>query len=248
MKKLSTNIEELVDHGVRLLFPPACVFCGEPVPASGQCCETCAASVRVIASNACHLCGRPLPHEMVPGPCGTCLRRPPPQAATVSLYAYDGPVRDALLAWKLGGQEAGLDWLMQAASPRFQQLFQPEDVLLPVPMPLARLRKSAKHHAADLCRKIAAKTGSEWNWRVLRRQGNQPRQSALSGRHRQRNLRGAFALDKSMFDQISVKGTLWVVDDIHTTGATLRFAARALKPLGRDVHAFTLARVQYRGG
>jgi predicted amidophosphoribosyltransferase len=114
-------------------------------------------------------------------------------------------------------------------------------------MPLARLRKSAKHHAADLCRKIAAKTGSEWNWRVLRRQGKQPRQSALSGRQRQRNLRGAFTLDRNMLEQINVKGRLWVVDDIHTTGATLRFAARALKPLERDVHAFTLARAQHRG-
>ncbi|MDX8410616.1 MAG: double zinc ribbon domain-containing protein [Mariprofundaceae bacterium] len=248
MKKLSTNIEKMVDHGVRLLFPPSCVFCTEPASASGQCCEACAANVRVVAASSCQLCGRPLPDGMAPGPCGSCLRRPPPQVETFSLYAYDGPVRDALLAWKLGGQEAGLDWLIQAASPRLRQLFQPEDVLLPVPMPLSRLRKSAKHHAADLCRKIAEKSGSEWNWRLLRRQGEQPRQSALRGRQRQRNLRGAFALDRRMLDQINGKGKFWVVDDIHTTGATLRFAARALKPLGRDVHAFTLTRVQHRGG
>jgi len=165
----------------------------------------------------------------------------------VSLYAYSGPVRDALLSWKLGNQEAGLAWLAQAAAPRLRELFQPGDLLLPVPMPLSRMRKSAMHHAAELCRCIAATTGADWDWRLLRRQGDQPRQSVLSGRERQRNLRGAFALDQRLIDPSAIKGRLWVVDDIHTTGATLRFAARALKPLGRDVHAFAMARAVERG-
>jgi len=247
MKELSTKMKKLVDHGANLLFPPSCVFCGEPVPESGQCCAACAANIQLIGTDACHACGLPLPHELAPGPCGTCLRMPPPQSSTVSLYAYDGPVRDALLAWKLGGQEAGLDWLLYAASPRLRELFRPEDMLLPVPMPRKRLRKSAKHHAADLCRHIAEMSGSAWNWRLLRRQGEQPRQSALSGRERQRNLRGAFALDGRIRDQLNVTGRLWVVDDIYTTGATLRFAARALKPLACEVHAFALSRAQRRG-
>jgi len=139
-------------------------------------------------------------------------------------------------------------WLMDAAAGRLVELVAPEDLLLPVPMPLVRMRKSGQHHAADLCRMIAAHTGCRWDWQLLRRVGEQPRQSELSGAARRRNLRKAFAMDADYLATAQpVDGRLWVVDDVLTTGTTPACAARALKPMGMPVHTLSLARTPHGG-
>jgi len=197
----------------------------------------------VLPPHCCKSCGLPLPADLAPGPCGSCLRRPPPQTQTLSLYVYDGPVREAILGWKLEGRDAGLLWLLDAAAARLQQVFTPEDVLLPVPMPIRRMRRAGQHHAAELCRHIASIVHCRMDWKLLRRVGEQPRQSALSAGARRRNLARAFRLDTAHWRDMQPVGHLWLVDDIFTTGATVRYACRCLKQTGHPVSAFTLARV-----
>ncbi|MDX8395263.1 MAG: hypothetical protein R8K22_02480 [Mariprofundaceae bacterium] len=165
---------------------------------------------------------------------------------TSSLFSYRGPVREALLAWKLGHDDAAMRWLLETAKSRLQEIFTPHDLLLPVPMPLSRMRKSGQHHTADLCKQISMLTGCRWHWQLLRRNGEQYRQSELSGRARRKNLRKAFQvnldhladLDHSQFQ----KTRIWVVDDILTTGATLHHASKALCMLKQPIRAFSLAR------
>lgn len=198
--------------------------------------------MRPLSPHRCLRCGRSLAEDLAPGPCGRCLKRPPPQLETRALYAYAGPVREALLAWKLTGMDAGLIWLLDAAAPRIRQLFGRADLLLPVPMPLPRMRKKGQHHAADLARRLAAISNAQWDWRLLKRVGEQPRQSSLSGHARRQNLRHAFALDRARIPPACQR--VWIIDDIATTGSTLYHAARAAKGLGKPVLAFTLARVQ----
>jgi len=151
-----------------------------------------------------------------------------------------------MLRWKLGSDDAAVRWLIGVAENRLTELFKPEDMLLPVPMPLSRMRKSGQHHAADLCRMIAQVTGSTWDWRILRRRGQQARQSELSGVARRKNLRKSFYVDEDYLKLIrldkGITGKVWVVDDIVTTGTTLDYAAKALRPLKHPVHAFSLAR------
>ena len=185
--------------------------------------------------------------DLAPGPCGSCLRKPPPQVQTVCLYGYEGPVREAILNWKLQGRDAGLLWLMNAAEQRLKQTFATEDILLPVPMPLNRMRKTGQHHAADLSRHIADITGSRVEWRLLRRTGEQARQSSLAGSKRRRNLGRAFKLNKNAWPDKDVQGRIWVIDDILTTGTTVRQACKALRPLKQPIHAFTLARTKREG-
>ncbi len=60
-------------------------------------------------------------------------------------------MRDAILAWKLQGQDAGVRWLLTSAATTIQEVVQEHDILLPIPMPLARMRKNGRHHASDLC-------------------------------------------------------------------------------------------------
>lgn len=254
MLKLSTQmLQNLSD----MLFPAACPLCGSILPAATShadgCCGDCLKRIHTFPKHACASCGKPLPAALSPGPCGQCLQKPLPQLGTRSLYVYDGAVRDALLAWKLQGDSIALHWLITAASPALQQVFSRHDLLLPVPMPLARMRKSGLHHSADLCRAIAKQTGCTFDWQILRRSAAQQqhslRQSALSGRARQRNLSKAFSLAADYRDKLNAHqpfSKIWVVDDILTTGATLRHACQTLHRAKLPVVAFSFARVIHK--
>ena len=245
MGRLSTKCRYWVNRGVKLLFPPTCLFCHALLKESG-CCRVCLDGVRPHPATICERCGVALPDDLAPGPCGRCLSSPPFQQQTVSLFHYQGPVRDAILSWKLGGDDAAVQWLVKISAPRLKALIQPDDLLLPVPMPISRMRKSGQHHAANLAQMMAAVVGCQWDWQLLKRVGEQERQSALSGVARRKNLRKSFGLNIDHWDEhwksSPVTGQIWVVDDILTTGATLHFASRSLRALKRPISAFSLAR------
>ena len=226
------------------LFPPACLFCQSLMDKTSEaCCASCLSQIHPLSTSHCKLCGKALPEALSPGPCGKCLSDKPAQTSTHSLYAYKGVVRDALLGWKLQGQDAAVCWLLEVAQSRLQKLIQPEDVLIPIPMPLSRMRKQGRHHAADLCKAIAEATGCTWDWKILRRQGEQARQSALSAAARRKNLRKAFVVDTDYWSKrADVKGRIWVIDDIITTGMTVHFASKALHSICNEIHVLSLTR------
>lgn len=240
---LSTKCKLWVNGLVEACFPTCCLFCGGQLPVGSHCCGDCMVSIRPVGRHVCRRCGVPMGESTAPGPCGRCLKKAPAQASTRHLYCYDGAVREAILAWKLQRDDAALRWLVGTAGPVLREIFSCDDLLLPVPMPLGRMRKSGVHHAAELCKLIAEQCGCRWDWHMLRRIGEQPRQSALSGRERRRNLCKAFRLSSDYEVSIPSAGRLWVVDDVFTTGSTLHYAAQAAGKSGQPVHAFALARV-----
>jgi len=228
-----------------LVFPHACTLCGTNIDSPHSCCESCLKNITIMPKFSCASCGIPLEASLAPGPCGSCLSQTLPQQQTQHLYLYDGKVRDAILAWKLQGQDVGLQWLLDAARQQITSIFSPHDMLIPVPMPLHRMRRSGLHHSADLCQKIAAISGCAVNWKTLRRTGIDKRQSSLQGKARQQNLRQAFALSerhsKGMINDNPYR-KIWVIDDILTTGATLRHACRVMKKTNQPIFAFSFAR------
>lgn len=157
------------------------------------------------------------------------------------LYVYEGAVRQAILNWKLKAENAAFAHLLSLATPRLIQQFKADDLLLPVPAPLSRMRQSGIHHSADLCRQICAITGSQWNWRYLRRVGEQPRQSTLSGKERRHNLRHAFQLSPHHSPPAAQR--IWIVDDVMTTGSTLLYAAKTVCKRHPNTSVFSLAKV-----
>jgi len=245
--KLGALLQSSMTQGRQLLFPNGCLFCRASLPDKDGCCADCLQQIRIWPHATCQRCGRLLPESITPGPCGDCLKHPPSQQQTHHLYQYHGPVRDAILQWKLAGKGAAARWLITAAEPRLTGIIQPHDLLLPMPAPLSRMRKSGQHHAAVLCRWLSEATGARVEWRLLRRIGQQPRQSSLSGMARRKNLRKAFGLSddyRSQLGAIAPDTRLWVVDDIFTTGSSVHYAARAVIKTGIPVNVLTLARTQ----
>lgn len=121
----------------------------------------------------------------------------------------------------------------------------PSDCEVFVPMPSKKSAAQnrgfnpAKILAAALAREIA-KTENRLVkvCDVLRLSRAVSDQAALSGQDRRTNLTGAMTTKRNAAKVFSRLPSVWLVDDIVTTGATLQEAARCLKLAGVEVSGF----------
>ena len=110
------------------------------------------------------------------------------------------------------------------------------DVITYVPPDGDRSLRRGHQPAEGLARELGIRWGLETAPLVARRRAI-GRQTGLTRAERRANVRGAFRCPRS------VRGTLVLVDDVYTTGATVGAASTALRAAGaRAVQVVTLAR------
>jgi ComF family protein len=115
------------------------------------------------------------------------------------------------------------------------------DVLLGVPLHADRLAERGFNQAGLLAKGLARLSGTPVST-ALARIRNTPSQTDLSARQRRRNMADAFAVadPRPILNSVAV-----LVDDVATTGATLRECARTLLRAGaREVRAITVAQAE----
>ena len=114
---------------------------------------------------------------------------------------------------------------------------QPPELVVPVPLHPKRLQTRGFNPAGLLSRAVARAAAAHVAPRALRRIRDTPSQTGLDRAARQRNVAGAFVCRRP------TPRTVWLVDDVVTTGATLSECARVLRRQGtRHVLAVCVAR------
>lgn len=220
----------LLSSFVDLIFPPLCQVCGDRSQAA--ICDGCQSQIKFIERPWCARCGLPFPPLATGvGECAHCRNGKPAYDVARSVGYYDGPLRDALRAFKyrrkvrLSGALAGM------LARRFEALrgerdLPAPDCLVPVPLHWRRRWRRGFNQSLLLCRDLARLLDSVPVTELLvRRRATQP-QTELRRRARLENLRGAFALRRGT--EVAGKHVV-VVDDMMTTGATLHECAKVLK-------------------
>ncbi len=99
--------------------------------------------------------------------------------------------------------------------------------IVPIPSSKTSQRRRGRSFIVDLCKEISTRTGLSVN-DCLSLSRKVSDQSGLSRIERLSNMKDAFALKADAI----VRGDLILIDDVVTTGATLREAARALNSQG----------------
>lgn len=224
------------------LLPPRCLLCGDSGATGRDLCSGCRAD---FSRNGCCCprCALPL---QTPAPlCGACLRREPPFAAAWAPFLYSHPLDLLEARFKFGrdlaaGRVLAQLMLQQAHSDTTLQLPQ---LLLCVPLHPQRLRERGYNQALELARPLAHGLQIPMDAHALQRQRPTRAQTGLDAKARRRNLRDAFRLR----DEHALPGHVAIVDDVMTTGSTLRECARVLRRGGVErVDVWALARAANR--
>lgn len=225
----------LLDSALRRLaaagqaLPQRCALCAA---ASGTAlvCAACAFALPRL-SGACARCALPLSAGVV---CGRCLARPPPWDAARAAFVYAYPVDRLLQAIKYRGVLAYADFFAAALVRVIDEV---PDAVVAMPLSAQRQRLRGFNQAREIARRVARDARVPLV-RGLARVRDSPAQATLPWAQRRRNVRGAFAA----LPEVAGK-RIAIVDDVLTTGATLRAAAEAARRGGaRSVFAWVVAR------
>lgn len=198
-------MKHLLNAVIDLLFPPKCPFCGKVLDRIGICadCEKdlpWIEETKVVITDGDLTCAAPL--------------------------WYEGAVREALLRLKFRGSSALAEplgeVLARCAAERFGGDF---DTVTWVPVS----RKRLKQRGYDQARLLAEAMCRHWDTKpvkLLEKVQDNPAQSGLTGEAARRaNVLGVY--DPADPDAIRDRHIL-LIDDIHTTGATLSECVRVL--------------------
>ncbi|MBE7413767.1 MAG: ComF family protein [Deltaproteobacteria bacterium] len=224
-----------------ILLPRLCLLCASDAEDDGLC-AGCAAllSEKKIGPPVCSVCGEPFPDSAGPDrECGACIGKAPPFISARSAYLYEGAVQDAVHRLKYAG-EVGLARPLGRLLSRLPMPLIPHRVV-PVPLHPKRIRERGFNQSLLLARALCKGLGLPLARAGLERTRDTEKQTGLGADERKKNVAGAFRVRKPG----SFRGMrVLLIDDVYTTGATIRECARALRKDGAEVMALTLARAR----
>ncbi len=217
------------------IYPGFCPLCRRASRRAMDLCEACEAAV-AFNLDACPVCATP---GLGPDVCAACVASPEPWGLAVAPFLYAPPLNRLVLGLKNGNGRMQARVLGALLVPALRRAYAGQalpDALVPVPLTWRRRRKRGFNQAALLGRDISRRLGVPLASRRLRRIRDAAPQQTLSRSARQRNLRRAFSAS-------GMSGTVAIVDDVMTTGATLRACTNAvLKAGATEVHVWAIAR------
>jgi ComF family protein len=201
------------------LFPPRCVACNAR---GAWLCPTCLAQIKYFSTS-----WQPDGQDIAPLQDAQAAAR------------LEGPLRKAIHEFKYQGmrvlaEELGdilhKGWCVKPCS---------AEIIVPVPLHPSRLRERGYNQSALLSRQLSRRTGLPVVEAVLERIAPTRPQVGLSAKERADNVRNAF----SCVDPGLPGANVLLVDDVWTTGATMRACGQALLLAGvQAVWGLTLAR------
>lgn len=226
----------LVSSLFSAIYPSACPVCKKTSDAfhHAPVCIKCWSTIKRYNGPACRVCAAPLVSEYS-GLCGECLRKSPPFSTVLNYGLYTGALSEAIHLLKFSG-------LKRIAKPLGRFLFElpipPLDGIVPVPITGKTLRERGFNQTLLLARNLSKHLGIPVKMDILYKKRETRPQIGLRAKERIINLRNAF---EAKMDGNGM--SLILLDDVMTTGATIRECSKTLLKAGaKEVVVVTLAR------
>jgi len=234
LRAAAERLDDLVRETVGLSLPPV----DEAMAEAGDNAVTC--------HDSCPRCGDSVGEgESLADGCATCRNQPPLADRVVRLGTYDGSLRDIIMAikfqrwWEMGhtlGRLLGHRVMSEAR----QEPIARSAVVVPVPMPWQRRLFRGIDHARVLAVGVAEAMECPV-WQVLAKVNGVP-QLALTPSDRERHGGKGLRIRTRLGGWNLSGRDVVLVDDVRTTGATIRRAVRLLRTLQpRSVTAAVVA-------
>ena len=230
--------------GELTLFPSFCKVCRCLLETPGErvLCQPCLDKLKPHRASYCLCCGRFLEGAGEPHLCYSCLKKRPPFAIHRSCGLYRAELKDLILLFKYRGYRVLAKPLGRFALEslgREESLWWGVDMIIPVPLHPKRKRQRGFNQAGALAKQLSKQKRILLEDRVLRKMKNVPPQTCLDEEARAANVQGVYAVMRR--EKIQGK-TILLIDDVYTTGSTLKECSRVLLRAGaKEVRAITIA-------
>jgi len=220
----------VISELLAVMVPPLCVVCRAALPrVELRLCADCTQALPWLPARVCHRCGLPSHRRVCPAAGAAFTRAWAP-------LAYDGVARELVAALKFRAALPVAALMAAHIAANLPRELRGTAVLVPVPPQTARRRRRGFDPAGELASSVATRLGA-------------PHSTCLQRRDRQRPQVGATRAQRRRAGRLSIElrapppDRALLIDDVHTTGATLDACARALRAGGcREVVAITYAR------
>lgn len=227
------------------LLPTRCTLCAVECKGTIALCTPCRNDLEMNRP-CCSRCAEPLPRAEPL--CGRCLKREPPFEAAFAGFRYAWPLDGLIARFKFAGDLAAGRTLARLLATRIRAESLPLPALLvPVPLHRRRLRQRGYDQALELARDIAHELDLPLAANLLSRTRATAAQTDLDAAQRRRNVRRAFAVNPRSLSRLSDRPPIALLDDVMTTGSTLRECATVLKRAGfTNIQVWAIARAPAR--
>jgi ComF family protein len=236
-----------------LLYPPVCAECQTIVQKGIRSgghpffCVGCWSGIKRLdgaGPRQCPICAFPFPSAAAlshsPGHhCSECREKAPAFSKAITPFAYEGPLAKAIHLFKYRKKT-------QLAAPLAQLIVDDlgalsVDRVAAIPLHPRRLRAREYNQSLLLADRIARLLALPLLVDPMERTRETPPQVGLSKSERAKNLRRAFTVGRP---ELIREQRILLIDDVYTTGATLREGAKTLIRAGaKEVIVAAVARM-----
>ena len=218
----------LLSHVIDFCYPGACAICQSHAAGRSALCETCDGELRLLErAPSCDRCAMPLAE--LDAPCPYCDDKGVhPFERVLRLGIFEDPLKHLIHQAKYHHRWPLAEFLAERLSDqeRVRTLLFETDVLVPVPLHVLRHIKRGYNQAEVLARRLTKLNRLKLAKPALRLRNTDTQTHIHSHAKREDNLRDAFDL----INPKCIRGKhVVLVDDVMTTGATLKSFARCLK-------------------
>lgn len=230
------------------LYPPLCLYCESAVATADALCGACFAKLRPITAPYCPVLG--IPFEVSLGPdalSAEAIADPPPFGRARSVVLYNDVARKLVSRLKYGDRPELARFCARLMASAGHELWEGDPVLVPVPLHRTRQFERRYNQSAELARALGRVTGLKADPLLVARTRRTTQQVGLSADARTRNVAGAFTARPDLIERLRGRRVV-IVDDVVTTGSTVKAVTRALNRAGADqVDVISFARVTVAG-
>jgi competence protein ComFC len=207
-------------------------------------CEPCKSKLVLIKEDICRICGRSLslfPEQYRQGDCCyDCIRWEEYEEwkgvlkQNRSLYVYNDFLKEVIAKIKYRGDAELMKAFYPIARSKLRSISR-KSLLVPIPLSKERKYERGFNQAEIFARSINSNVHP-----ILERITHEEKQSKKTRKDRMLKKNNPF----TVIDEDRVKEkTIVLIDDVYTTGSTLRYAAKVLKEAGAmQISSVTLAR------
>jgi len=227
-----------------LLYPPTCLVCHAPVAAANALCPHCFAALRPISAPYCPRLGIPFAASLGPDALSAeAMADPPPFERARAALVYNETARAIVSRLKYGDHPELARFCARLMAPAGRDLWGERPVLVPVPLHPLRQWHRRYNQSTELAVALARETGLAVDSGLVSRKRRTIQQVGLSADQRRRNVAGAFLAHPKSLERLRGRPVV-LVDDVLTTGSTVKAVTQALKRAGvHQIDVMTFARV-----